>query len=950
MKHIPKRSSAVLLMCAIFLSISVFLSCGRSAFAAEDAQRLVTVGIFSGNGYAEKDTDGRWSGIDIEITENIAQTAGLRISFVEETSVKQAFRDLDDGQIDMLADIAKTPVREEKYLFSEYEQGSVGTNVFVQEDDNRWDYENTDQLKKMIFSCERDNIAGSDFRAWCKQYGFTPNIVLADSGDEAVEAVKNGEADGYIDGENFVDGFRSVLSFSPSPYYYVFAKTNRQLKLKVDAALGQIYIQDPLYEKELMEKYIGLTQNRTASFSEEEKKYVAKSSAIRIAVLSGDKPYFSGTADSPKGILPELYKQIASVTGLSFDYQVYDNQPDAIAAVENGDADLIGLYSGGLTQAFNEDLIVSRKYMTVSTVMITSAGTDSDHVHTIAVKDRSKVPVSQNLPDNLAEAQLISYDTAQRCFQALTRKQADAVIVGLPSATYLVNQRKSSSYTITPVSSVNLDLCAAAAQKSHTLITILNKGINSVSYMSDGIVANNTAAENTISTAINRIPASVIVIFASVMILLVVMLLWAVASLSKSRKTKVAAVEAEAEASAQRIKAEASEKNAAEKNAFFANISHDMRTPLNAIVGFIHLAKKEGISDQERNEYLDKADRSSALLLDLVNDTLTLSKAQNGKLQLHLEPVDNRELLEAVIVPIREAASKKHIKFEADLTQVRRRTILADKLNIQKLLLNLLSNAVKYTPDGGNVSFHIYLDPAGKSAPDSVFTVSDDGIGMTKEFLPKIFEPFTQEKRDGYASVGTGLGLSIVKQLVELMGGSIRVESKENKGTTITVRLHFEETAQAALQKTGQRHAGADLAGKRVLLCEDNPLNREIATALLSDRKIAVVAAENGRQGVQIFSESDERSFDAVLMDVRMPVMDGIEATRAIRCLTRSDAKTVPVIAMTADAFDDDIHRCLEAGMDGHIAKPIDPEILYEVLTEAVGKREVKTFTGSCRS
>jgi signal transduction histidine kinase len=915
----------------IFLSVLIFAFFSIPVSAADAARQTVVVGMFLGEGYAEQDADGHWRGMDIEITENIAQTAGFQVRFAEEESVKQALKDLADGKIDMLADIAKTPERERNYLFSEYEQGSVGTNIFVREDDSRWDYENTEQLKTMTFSCEKGNIAESDFRYWCSQYGIIPRIVLFDSGTEAAEAVTDGKADGYIDGEDFLDGFRSILSFAPSSYYFVFAKENTGLKLQVDAALARIYIQDPLYEKELLEKYVSLTQNRQVLFSKEEKQYIAETSAIRVAVLSGDEPYFSGSVDSPRGIIPDFYKQIAAATGLSFVYQVYDNQADATAAVKEGKADLIGLYSSGITQAYDNDLIITRKYTTVSTVMVTNAGTNAGLVHSIAVKDRSKAPILQSLSDNFKNAALIPCNTAEKCFLELSKKRADAVIIGMPSATYLVNQRNSSAYTITPLSSVNLDLCAAAAENNHTLVSVLNKGISTAAYAVDGIVANNTAANNTLRTVIARIPAGAIAVFACVMVFLVLLLLRAVFMVAKSRKTKIAAVEAEARAREEHIKAEAAERNAEEKNAFFTTISHDMRTPLNAIAGFIRLAKKKDISEEKRMEYLDKAEQSSDLLQNLVDDTLTLSKAGNGKLQICPEPVSNRELFDQIVVPIREAAEKKNITFTTDIPQMRARTILADKLNVQKIFLNLLSNAVKYTPEGGHVNLRVYLDPADSGNPDSVLVVSDDGIGISDEFLPKIFEPFTQEKRAGYSSVGTGLGLSIVKKLIDLMGGSITVQSRKNQGTTFTVRLHFKEMKDTEQPLPAEKDT-ADLNGKKILLCEDNVLNQEIAVALLNERGVTVTVAENGQIGVQRFSGSAEHFYDAILMDIRMPVMDGIEATKAIRALDREDAGTVPVIAMTADAFAEDIRKCREAGMNDHVTKPIVPDLLYSVL------------------
>jgi CheY-like chemotaxis protein/nitrogen-specific signal transduction histidine kinase len=401
----------------------------------------------------------------------------------------------------------------------------------------------------------------------------------------------------------------------------------------------------------------------------------------------------------------------------------------------------------------------------------------------------------------------------------------------------------------------------------------------------------------------------------------------------------VAAVKAEAAAKEERLKAETSEKSAEEKNAFFANISHDMRTPLNAITGFIRMARKDGISEKERNEYLKKADQSGELLLNLVDDTLTMSKAGSGKLQLYPEPVNNIELLESILVPVRETAARRNTSFSVDYSRIRERVIMADRLNMQKIFLNLLSNAVKYTPEGGHVSFEAYFDPEEGASPDTVVKISDNGIGISPEFMPRLFKPFTQEKRKGYAAVGTGLGLSIVKQLIDLMDGSIDVQSEKDHGTTFTVRLHFDET-ETKKEISRQPGRGAVLSGRKVLLCEDNELNREIAISLLNDKGISVEPAEDGEEGVKKFSDSAAGEFDAVLMDVRMPVMDGLEATREIRSMKRADAKTVPIIAMTADAFAEDMQKCLDAGMNGYIAKPIDPGKMYQALSLALAPQK----------
>ena len=367
------------------------------------------------------------------------------------------------------------------------------------------------------------------------------------------------------------------------------------------------------------------------------------------------------------------------------------------------------------------------------------------------------------------------------------------------------------------------------------------------------------------------------------------------------------------------------------KSAFMSSISHDMRTPLNGIIGFTNLALKEPASETVRG-YLEKIRISGALLLDLINDTLTISKIESGKLSIEAKPEDAFELIDAITVPIRAAAEAKGVGLTVDASGVKRRWISADRNNVQKIFLNLLSNAVKFTPPGGLVEYIISgSDEAAAAAPGpNVFvTVRDSGIGISAKFLPHIYEPFAQEHEGGG---GTGLGLSIVKRLVDMMGGSIKVKSVPGQGTEFLVSLRI-PTAKAS-DRTQKNSAASvhSLDGARILLCEDNELNTEIAKTMLENMGAAVVCAADGKQGVEAFAASAPNEFDAVLMDIRMPVMNGLKAAAAIRALDRPDARTTPIIAMSADAYDEDIKKCLAAGMNSHTSKPISPDQLFAVL------------------
>lgn len=380
------------------------------------------------------------------------------------------------------------------------------------------------------------------------------------------------------------------------------------------------------------------------------------------------------------------------------------------------------------------------------------------------------------------------------------------------------------------------------------------------------------------------------------------------------------------------------EKATEAKNTFLSTISHDMRTPLNGVIGFTALAI-DAPTIEEKNGYLKDIKSSGEFLLQLINDTLDLSKIESNAIVLHPTICRSMEVLKEIICYVKENAEKKHIDLKLQLSFIPCKNVLLDKLRFQQVFVNLLSNAIKFTPEGGHVLFSVdrlsYADNVGTYR----FTVKDDGVGMSKEFLPQAFEPFTREVSSRTENIqGTGLGLAIVKRTVILMGGTIRVESEENKGSTFITELPVRCTDEAIIEDK-QDGIQAQLKGKHVLLCEDHPINRELASRLLDKKGVTVTMAVNGKLGVETFLSKGEGYFDAILMDIRMPVMDGLQATKAIRQIDRPDAKTIPIIAMTANAFEEDVKECLLAGMNAHIAKPIIPDTLYKVLAEEIGAR-----------
>ncbi len=384
---------------------------------------------------------------------------------------------------------------------------------------------------------------------------------------------------------------------------------------------------------------------------------------------------------------------------------------------------------------------------------------------------------------------------------------------------------------------------------------------------------------------------------------------------------------------------QANEANAA-KSEFLSRISHDIRTPMNGIIGMTRIAAEQQNPPQTVS-CLQKIATSSQFLLGLINDILDMTKAESGKLELHLEPYfmeDFHAYMDAVIRPLCDGKNQQ-LNFE--LQMVPDCIPLMDVLRTNQIYFNLLSNAVKYTPEGGSIYMKICqeLIPGHRLRVTTV--VGDNGIGISENFQKVLFEPFMQEHRDDISEMrGSGLGLSIVKKIIDAMGGTISVESKSGQGSSFTVILEYDYAEETAVRREKQeKQQVADislLAGCHVLLCEDHPLNQEIARALLEKEKILVEVAENGQEGLAAFRGSPIGYYDAILMDIRMPILNGYDTTAAIRGLQRPDAGKVPIIAMTADAFLDDQKKCLDAGMNGHLAKPIDANRMYQTLATAI--------------
>lgn len=934
----------------LMMTVSLFnMQCLPLMAENSTSHRTIKVGVLNNTTYAYQDENGIWRGSDVECMIAIAEKTGFNLQFIDSANDPDFMANLDNGTYDILADIVQTPERKDKYLFTDEAIGSTINIISVRSEDDRWDYGSVEQISKMKIGVLSTYTNNKDFREWCTKHDIAPQIIEYSNIDQMLQGLKNQEIDGAVHStpldEQNRSKYRTIMKFLPEPYYYAFRSSDVELKNEVDDALAQILSANVDYLVNLKNKYDTQFEFNNLPFSSSETKYIEDHPTLKVAVIANDEPYYAKSANGTiKGILPDYYALIAEKMGCTFEYVEYSDSKAATAAVSAGDVDILGIFSGGRIAAYQSGIALTDSVSSITNVLLTKAGRNPTDVTSIAVKERSIDGIRDAVSKVYPNAELKEYVTAEKCFEAMQSGATDAALMGLPSASWVINQVNSTGYSVIPISDVISEICGGVRSDNQTLCSILDKCISETKGSFSGISTKDSLTESNWQAVFSRIPPTLIIVTGSILVLLVIGLIWALINLRRRQQEHAALLNEQAEMKLQKMQVESMRANAEARNKFFANISHDMRTPLNAIMGFLRLARKDSLSSEQRNEYLQKAELSSTLLLDLINDTLTVSKMSSGKMILRRQACHTVELVNAILTPMKVAAEKKNITLTEDVSRMEDCYIEADKLNLEKIILNLLSNAVKYTPEGGHIWYTVATDRRQEKKIDFTVTIQDDGIGISEGFIDHIFEPFSQEKRPGYESVGTGLGLSIVKQLIDMMGGTISVSSKVDQGTTFVIYLSFEEADQDEVMAEYASIADdIDLTGKKVLLCEDNELNREIAVAILSDHGLLIDCAENGRQALEKFKSEPEGTYQMILMDLRMPIMDGYEATRQIRSLERQDAHQIPIIAMTADAFMDDIQKCIDAGMNAHVAKPINPQKLMDTIQKSFAGQQKET-------
>ena len=915
-----KWLAAVLVMSVLIPLLSVFIGYNNNVYAeTEPSRTTVRAGYFINGDFMHKAADGSYEGYDIEYYYTIAGYTGWKIKFVEFGSLDEALQGLKDGKIDILSGLSKTSDRTKAYLVSSQKMCTARIAVQTRADDDRFTAGDPSTMKDLTCGILKGSNVIALYKNWCTANGLTPHVIEYNSLPERNDAFAAGKVDAVAAGST-IEGAQKIAEFPSLDLYFMFNSKQAKLKKQMDRAMGMLSLQSPMYSTELFEKYFPLSRNRKPSFSSPEKKYLAKHKTINVAVLSDDAPFSSAGADaSVKGILPEYYKHLSGLLGVNFNCIACASKDEACRAVEDGSADMVGKFENNVYDAAGRDLIISNSYFEMNLVQITKTGTKK--VRAAAVPECNASAVRSTIEKNGSQIRVKEFKNTKAAFDAMKSGSSDAVICTQPGATWILYRNRSSEYVVSAFGSGTWNVACAfkSGTDGNTLRSIVNKTIAADSGYINQLATTYTLEDSTnIAAAINRMSTGSIVMLAIVAVFLLVVAIIAIIIIIRRRKTERAL-------DLQQAEIKATEKANMARHEFFGTVSHDMRTPLNGIMGFTDLALGSNDIDKVK-EYLLKIKQSGSILNELVNDTLIISRVENGKYVLHETPNDMGEVLEELAGPIGELAASKGIVLKTEVVSSCRRYVMIDRLSVQKVFLNLLSNAIKFTAPGGTVTFACACEHDAEGRRVCAVSVSDTGCGISDDFLPHVFEPFAQQDPANPETSGNGMGLAIVKSIVEAMGGDISVQSREGRGTEFTVRLRLKETECAVGQPEASdlSDRGNVLTGRRVLLCEDNALNLEIVKTILENAGMEVTDADNGKTGTELFGESEPGYFDIILMDIRMPVMGGTEAARIIRALDREDAGTVKIIAVSADAFEENVNESIAAGMNAHIAKPVD--------------------------
>ncbi len=944
----PGRLSVML--CALLLLMTVF----SPAVYGTDNVKTVRVGYYENEVFQEGAEDGAVkTGYAYEYYRKLSEYTGWKYEYVY-GGFGDLYQMLLDGKVDLLAGLA---YREERASLIGYPKAIMGNESYylvkhesdldITADPSTLNGCSIGVLDSAMVSVLNRFLADNGVNAKVKTYQDHEQMFGAfEAHDVDVLAV---ESDGAHGRENV----EVLMAFGASDYYLCVNIRRPDLLDELNSAQALLAAEEPNYLNNLSAKYYSISVTARA-FSQAEREWMSTHSVLHVGYLNNYLPYSDTDADgNVTGMVKDMIPAILNALGIpkiEVTFTGYSSYDDMVSDMSSGAVDVAFPVGGGLYYSEENGIYQSNPVVSSPTALIFKAPFTDSTTSSFAVNENNRMQyyyVRTNYPDS----EVIFFPSIYDSLSAVLSGKAGCTTLNGLRANEILKNRKYQDLSMIQSSYAD-DRCFGVEIGNEGLLKLLNRGIN---------VLGSDYAQNISYKYIGGLSTYDIVDFIMDHLAAVITVIVAVAALvigtlfrdiirsrrdvreKEAARQKLEAINRELSESKEAlsdalVKAESANRA---KTVFLNNMSHDIRTPMNAIVGFTSLAESH-LDDKELvKDYLGRISVSSQHLLSLINDVLDMSRIESGKVTIEESEVHLPDMIRDLKTIVQSDVSSKQLTLSVDTDDVVHEDIVTDRLRLNQVLLNILSNAIKFTPEGGAITFKVSEKPLPEDGVSSFeFRIRDNGIGMSEEFLKTIFQAFTRERTSTVSGIqGTGLGMAITKNIVDMMKGTISVDSEEGKGSEFTVSIPCRISDTAAVQAPQTDTASGDVfKGRRILLVEDNEMNQMIAEAILTEAGFAVEIASDGSEAVERMNEKPAGYYDVILMDIQMPKMNGYEAAKLIRALDDGKKAGIPIVAVTANAFEEDRKIAMEAGMNGHLAKPYDVPEMMKTLRELLAR------------
>ena len=935
MQTLTRKSACVML--SLLLLLSAVLPVKAAAETA--SAKVVRVGSFEDT-FNYVNEKGIRKGYGYELLQTLSGYTGWQLEYVT-CDWSDCFEKLKNGEIDIMGDISYTEDRTEEMLFSDEPMGEEKDYLYAdlsRADISASDYKTLNGKKIGVPMGTEPEVMLTE---WEEKYDLKTQHVNISNNEDVKQKLANHEIDCFVSLEEsfWADlGISTITCVGSSDIYYAINKDRADIKEELDNAMRALEDADPFYTADLYKRYFSM--DYTPILTGEEKAWLKEHGVIRMGFLAGDSGVSTYDPATGKitGTITDYIQFAADCLGnqeLEFQMVGYDSKEAELGALKSGEIDMVFHFDQSPNLAEEYRVACTNTTWTSNMMAVTNKQHFNENQANRVAVPQNKLSLTRYLAVYYPQWEIVDCATQEDAARLVKDGQADCFVTGVSSQE---NYSKKYDFYSVPLPNPARS-CFAVNSGNRHLLSILNKTIKAMPInMLTGSLAMYKSSSRKVTLS-EFIKDNFFMVLLVSSIFVAVILLAILKLLRKARKAEAAARKAANDTQELNAKLQIAAENAESanraKSTFLFNMSHDIRTPMNAIIGYADLASRHSDEPAKLEKYMENIQVCGQNLLMLLNNVLDLARIENDKTEMEYSVSDVEKDFRNCIAMFRNQADSKNQTLTVT-TQLLHPYIYADVPHLTEVCTNLVSNAVKYTGTGGTICCDVTQKPGEKAGwCNTVITVADNGIGMSQEFQQHIFEPFERERTSTVSKVeGSGIGMGIVKKLVGLMGGTVEVESKIGVGSTFTVtipcRIASEDETQAKRETNPSDQKC--LCGTRILLTEDNDLNAEIATELLQEEGCTVDRAKDGVECVDMLEKAANGTYQIILMDIQMPVMNGYDAAKKIRRMDDPPKANIPIVAMTANAFSEDKQVALDAGMNDHIAKPIDMSVLVPTL------------------